>query len=73
MGSRIQAILRRKGIEKCDKIVGYQKTEVWLLCDKKGSMLLRKWCDKLGEKTERKSKVGVWGVRGGKKWVALPG
>ena len=22
------------------------------MCDKKGSMLLRKWCDKLGEKTE---------------------
>ena len=35
-------------------------------------MLLRKWCDKLGEKTERKSKVGVWGVRGVKNgWRCL--
>lgn len=42
------------------------------MCDKKGSMLLRKWCDKLGEKTERKSKVGVWGVRGVKNgWRCL--
>ena len=42
------------------------------MCDKKGSMLLRKWCDKLGEKTERKSKVGVWCVRGVKNgWRCL--
>ena len=37
-----------------DKLVRLQKMGAVVWCDKKGRMLFRYMCDKLGEKTERK-------------------
>lgn len=44
-----------------DKLVRLQEMAATVWCDKKGRMLFRYMCDKLGEKTETHFEGSRWG------------